>query len=153
MLYWQHRHPQRVPEQLITSSFCFSPPRSVQTPPLRSPHPCLFVTSDCKWAYCGDGYRHEGMEECDGKDFGYQTCKSYLPGYVHWQSSGRTHKHVIQVITPCFYSHVCTMQHLLISSVIILSSKDTGINHCPFTLRPPKLFKGDGWIVVGIYCT
>ncbi|KAG7261102.1 hypothetical protein CRUP_027519 [Coryphaenoides rupestris] len=20
------------------------------------------------------------MEECDGKDFGYQTCKSYLPG-------------------------------------------------------------------------
>ncbi|XP_028317021.1 acetylcholinesterase collagenic tail peptide-like isoform X2 [Gouania willdenowi] len=35
---------------------------------------------NCKWAYCGDSYRHEGMEECDGKDFGYQTCKSYLPG-------------------------------------------------------------------------
>ncbi|TNN88154.1 Acetylcholinesterase collagenic tail peptide [Liparis tanakae] len=35
---------------------------------------------DCKWAYCGDGYRHDGIEECDGKDFGYQTCKSYLPG-------------------------------------------------------------------------
>ncbi|XP_061615761.1 acetylcholinesterase collagenic tail peptide [Phyllopteryx taeniolatus] len=35
---------------------------------------------NCKWAYCGDGYRHEGMEECDGKDFGHQTCKSYLPG-------------------------------------------------------------------------
>ncbi|KAL0961825.1 hypothetical protein UPYG_G00332180 [Umbra pygmaea] len=35
---------------------------------------------NCKWAYCGDGYRHEGMEECDGKDFGYQTCNSYLPG-------------------------------------------------------------------------
>ncbi|XP_045914988.1 acetylcholinesterase collagenic tail peptide [Micropterus dolomieu] len=35
---------------------------------------------NCKWAYCGDGYRHEGMEECDGKDFGFQTCKSYLPG-------------------------------------------------------------------------
>uniref|UniRef100_A0A1A8PBB2 Collagen-like tail subunit (Single strand of homotrimer) of asymmetric acetylcholinesterase n=1 Tax=Nothobranchius pienaari TaxID=704102 RepID=A0A1A8PBB2_9TELE len=35
---------------------------------------------NCKWAYCGDGYRHEGMEECDGKDFGYQTCKSYLAG-------------------------------------------------------------------------
>lgn len=35
---------------------------------------------NCKWAYCGDGYLHEGMEECDGKDFGYQTCKSYLPG-------------------------------------------------------------------------
>ncbi|KAJ7991917.1 hypothetical protein DPEC_G00288840 [Dallia pectoralis] len=35
---------------------------------------------NCKWAYCGDGYSHEGMEECDGKDFGYQTCNSYLPG-------------------------------------------------------------------------
>ncbi|XP_048881798.1 acetylcholinesterase collagenic tail peptide [Brienomyrus brachyistius] len=34
----------------------------------------------CKLAYCGDGYRHEGVEECDGKDFGYQTCKVYLPG-------------------------------------------------------------------------
>ncbi|KAJ8288094.1 hypothetical protein COCON_G00007530 [Conger conger] len=34
----------------------------------------------CQEAYCGDGYRHEGVEECDGKDFGYQTCKSYLPG-------------------------------------------------------------------------
>ncbi|XP_057211047.1 acetylcholinesterase collagenic tail peptide isoform X1 [Triplophysa rosa] len=41
------------------------------------------VTDDCvgcKKAFCGDGYRHEGVEECDGKDFGYQTCKSYLPG-------------------------------------------------------------------------
>ncbi|CAL9691094.1 unnamed protein product [Knipowitschia caucasica] len=35
---------------------------------------------NCRWAFCGDGYRHEGMEECDGKDFGYQSCKSYLPG-------------------------------------------------------------------------
>ncbi|XP_072532597.1 uncharacterized protein [Salminus brasiliensis] len=34
----------------------------------------------CKKAYCGDGYRHDGVEECDGKDFGYQTCKTYLPG-------------------------------------------------------------------------
>ncbi|XP_035988654.1 acetylcholinesterase collagenic tail peptide isoform X2 [Fundulus heteroclitus] len=34
----------------------------------------------CKHAYCGDGYRYEGVEECDGKDFGYQTCNSYLPG-------------------------------------------------------------------------
>ncbi|XP_028835937.1 acetylcholinesterase collagenic tail peptide isoform X1 [Denticeps clupeoides] len=34
----------------------------------------------CKHAYCGDGYLHRGAEECDGKDFGYQTCKSYLPG-------------------------------------------------------------------------
>lgn len=36
--------------------------------------------AECKHAYCGDGYRHEGAEECDGKDFGYQTCHSYLPG-------------------------------------------------------------------------
>uniref|UniRef100_A0A8C5A248 Acetylcholinesterase collagenic tail peptide n=1 Tax=Gadus morhua TaxID=8049 RepID=A0A8C5A248_GADMO len=34
----------------------------------------------CKHAFCGDGYRYEGAEECDGKDFGYQTCNSYLPG-------------------------------------------------------------------------
>ncbi|KAG9333165.1 hypothetical protein JZ751_013423 [Albula glossodonta] len=34
----------------------------------------------CQRAYCGDGYRYEGMEECDGKDFGYHTCTSYLPG-------------------------------------------------------------------------
>lgn len=38
------------------------------------------VTIECKHAYCGDGYRYEGAEECDGKDFGYQTCNSYLPG-------------------------------------------------------------------------
>ncbi|XP_049331956.1 acetylcholinesterase collagenic tail peptide [Astyanax mexicanus] len=41
------------------------------------------VTDDCvgcKKAYCGDGYRQDGVEECDGKDFGYQTCKTYLPG-------------------------------------------------------------------------
>lgn len=36
----------------------------------------------CRRAYCGDGYRHEGVEDCDGKDFGYLTCKTYLPGYV-----------------------------------------------------------------------
>ncbi|XP_055516185.1 acetylcholinesterase collagenic tail peptide isoform X1 [Leucoraja erinacea] len=34
----------------------------------------------CKQAVCGDGYLQRGLEECDGKDFGYQTCKSYLPG-------------------------------------------------------------------------
>ncbi|XP_051991707.1 acetylcholinesterase collagenic tail peptide-like [Xyrauchen texanus] len=34
----------------------------------------------CKKAICGDGYRNEHVEECDGKDFGYYTCKSYLPG-------------------------------------------------------------------------
>uniref|UniRef100_A0A3Q3QM45 Collagen-like tail subunit (single strand of homotrimer) of asymmetric acetylcholinesterase n=1 Tax=Monopterus albus TaxID=43700 RepID=A0A3Q3QM45_MONAL len=38
---------------------------------------------ECKHAYCGDGYRYEGVEECDGKDFGYQTCNSYLPSYGH----------------------------------------------------------------------
>lgn len=38
------------------------------------------LTPECKHAYCGDGYRYEGAEECDGKDFGYQTCNSYLPG-------------------------------------------------------------------------
>ncbi|XP_072431113.1 acetylcholinesterase collagenic tail peptide isoform X2 [Chiloscyllium punctatum] len=35
---------------------------------------------NCKQAYCGDGYVWKGFEECDGKDFGYQTCKTYLPG-------------------------------------------------------------------------
>ncbi|XP_027000228.2 acetylcholinesterase collagenic tail peptide [Tachysurus fulvidraco] len=34
----------------------------------------------CRKAYCGDGYYHHGAEECDGKDFGYQTCKTYMPG-------------------------------------------------------------------------
>uniref|UniRef100_A0A8C8E9X7 Collagen like tail subunit of asymmetric acetylcholinesterase n=1 Tax=Otus sunia TaxID=257818 RepID=A0A8C8E9X7_9STRI len=41
------------------------------------------VTDDCircRRAYCGDGYRHEGVEDCDGRDFGYLTCKTYLPG-------------------------------------------------------------------------
>ncbi|GAB0184453.1 acetylcholinesterase collagenic tail peptide [Grus japonensis] len=43
------------------------------------------VTDDCircRRAYCGDGYRHEGVEDCDGKDFGYLTCRTYLPGYA-----------------------------------------------------------------------
>ncbi|XP_075683355.1 acetylcholinesterase collagenic tail peptide isoform X1 [Rhinoderma darwinii] len=35
---------------------------------------------ECKRAYCGDGFRQEGVEECDGKDFGYQSCRTYLPG-------------------------------------------------------------------------
>ncbi|TRY93282.1 hypothetical protein DNTS_010841, partial [Danionella cerebrum] len=34
----------------------------------------------CKHAFCGDGYRYEETEECDGKDFGYHTCRSFLPG-------------------------------------------------------------------------
>lgn len=42
------------------------------------------LTTECKHAYCGDGYRYEGAEECDGKDFGYQTCNSYLPGSVRF---------------------------------------------------------------------
>lgn len=38
----------------------------------------------CKLAYCGDGYRYEEAEECDGKDFGFHTCRSILPGsYGH----------------------------------------------------------------------
>ncbi|ETE62540.1 Acetylcholinesterase collagenic tail peptide, partial [Ophiophagus hannah] len=47
------------------------------------------VTDDCircHHAYCGDGYRHEGAEECDGNDFGYLTCKTYLPGYDHFKT-------------------------------------------------------------------
>lgn len=39
-----------------------------------------YIVADCKQAVCGDGYLQRGLEECDGKDFGYQTCKSYLPG-------------------------------------------------------------------------
>ncbi|KAL4646910.1 acetylcholinesterase collagenic tail peptide-like [Arapaima gigas] len=35
---------------------------------------------ECRFAYCGDGYRHDGVEECDNKDFGYETCQLYLPG-------------------------------------------------------------------------
>ncbi|OWK64278.1 Acetylcholinesterase collagenic tail peptide [Lonchura striata] len=41
------------------------------------------VTDDCircRRAYCGDGYKHEGVEDCDGMDFGYLTCRTYLPG-------------------------------------------------------------------------
>ncbi|KAF7669419.1 hypothetical protein LDENG_00186660 [Lucifuga dentata] len=46
----------------------------------------------CKCAYCGDGYRYEGAEECDGKDFGYQTCNSYLPGsYGHLKCTPDCH--------------------------------------------------------------
>uniref|UniRef100_A0AAY4BE60 Uncharacterized protein n=1 Tax=Denticeps clupeoides TaxID=299321 RepID=A0AAY4BE60_9TELE len=41
---------------------------------------------ECRRAFCGDGHRHEGMEECDGKDFGRQTCKTYLPGCVTAQT-------------------------------------------------------------------
>ena len=40
----------------------------------------LSVPLDCHRAYCGDGYRHQGVEDCDGSDFGYLTCETYLPG-------------------------------------------------------------------------
>lgn len=34
----------------------------------------------CRRAYCGDGHRHRGVEDCDGADFGHLTCETYLPG-------------------------------------------------------------------------
>ncbi|KAK2497604.1 hypothetical protein MC885_009168 [Smutsia gigantea] len=34
----------------------------------------------CHRAYCGDGHRHKGVEDCDGSDFGSLTCETYLPG-------------------------------------------------------------------------
>ncbi|EPY76590.1 hypothetical protein CB1_001408006 [Camelus ferus] len=34
----------------------------------------------CRRAYCGDGHRHRGVEDCDGSDFGHLTCETYLPG-------------------------------------------------------------------------
>ncbi|KAI5944893.1 acetylcholinesterase collagenic tail peptide isoform X2 [Manis javanica] len=34
----------------------------------------------CHRAYCGDGHRHKGVEDCDGVDFGSLTCETYLPG-------------------------------------------------------------------------
>ncbi|XP_073079566.1 acetylcholinesterase collagenic tail peptide isoform X1 [Manis javanica] len=36
--------------------------------------------SGCHRAYCGDGHRHKGVEDCDGVDFGSLTCETYLPG-------------------------------------------------------------------------
>ena len=46
--------------------------------PLLSPQGC--VPAGCRRAYCGDGHRHRGMEDCDGADFGHLTCETYLPG-------------------------------------------------------------------------
>lgn len=58
-----------------------------------------FLTTECKHAHCGDGYRYEGAEECDGKDFGYQTCNSYLPGSARF---------IIMTKTTClFVFHWC----------------------------------------------
>lgn len=33
----------------------------------------------CRRAYCGDGYRRRGVEECDGRDFNGQTCQTAFP--------------------------------------------------------------------------
>ncbi|XP_015214514.2 acetylcholinesterase collagenic tail peptide-like [Lepisosteus oculatus] len=35
---------------------------------------------NCLNAFCGDGHRHVGVEECDQLDLGQLTCASYLPG-------------------------------------------------------------------------
>lgn len=48
--------------------------------------PFLYHVLGCRHAYCGDGYRQEGVEDCDGNDFGYLTCKTYLPGYGQFKS-------------------------------------------------------------------
>lgn len=63
----------------IARRFALLCPDNMTPPPLLSP-----LTTECKHAYCGDGYRYEGAEECDGKDFGYQTCNSYLPGWAQY---------------------------------------------------------------------
>jgi len=39
-----------------------------------SSNECTFDISECE--YCGDGVKN-GMEYCDGSDFGYYTCQSY----------------------------------------------------------------------------
>ncbi|XP_072034014.1 acetylcholinesterase collagenic tail peptide-like isoform X3 [Amphiura filiformis] len=36
---------------------------------------------DCRRSYCGDGFKQEGVEECDGRDFGDQTCDSFFSAY------------------------------------------------------------------------
>lgn len=100
MLCWHSWNTHRSAKGISNVISLPSLPCSPLTLPLCSPHPFFFITTDCKWAYCGDGYRHEGMEECDGKDFGYQTCKSYLPGYVSC------------FYRPDFLCQVCTMQFL-----------------------------------------
>ncbi|KAM8980183.1 acetylcholinesterase collagenic tail peptide isoform 2-T2 [Sarcophilus harrisii] len=54
----------------------------------------------CHRAYCGDGYRHEGVEDCDGRDFGYLTCETYLPGSY---GELRCTSHCYIDSTPCRY--------------------------------------------------
>lgn len=53
------------------------------------------------------------MEECDGKDFGYQTCKSYLPGYVQ-----------ITTFVPQGKSSVCVNDIILYATHIRDESKN-----------------------------
>ncbi|XP_072034012.1 acetylcholinesterase collagenic tail peptide-like isoform X1 [Amphiura filiformis] len=36
---------------------------------------------NCRRSYCGDGFKQEGVEECDGRDFGDQTCDSFFSAY------------------------------------------------------------------------
>lgn len=48
--------------------------------PLLRLRAALPVPSGCHRAYCGDGHRHKGVEDCDGSDFGHLTCETYLPG-------------------------------------------------------------------------
>ena len=34
----------------------------------------------CRRAFCGDGFRHEGYEECDDRDFGGESCSKWKAG-------------------------------------------------------------------------
>jgi hypothetical protein len=34
----------------------------------------------CRLSYCGDGVRNNITEQCDGRDFGRQSCATYRPG-------------------------------------------------------------------------
>ena len=43
-----------------------------------------FLFPGCRRAFCGDGFRHIGYEECDGRDFGGKTCNNWRRGYVPW---------------------------------------------------------------------
>ncbi|XP_072033099.1 uncharacterized protein [Amphiura filiformis] len=36
---------------------------------------------NCRRSYCGDGFRQEGVEECDGRDFADQTCDTFFTAY------------------------------------------------------------------------
>lgn len=55
---------------------------SCRAVPSPAPQGCVPLVSPpgCRRAYCGDGHRHRGVEDCDGADFGHLTCETYLPG-------------------------------------------------------------------------